>query len=676
MPEIVFAPDLSEEPAKLVRKRCLALARELLSCEGNVQQTRDAVNRFRNDLRPIGSNPTVGDLKALVCLNVIADLVTHGWSPSMLSKGRIKLALDEAHDGHSKEQVRNRHLIERDDQLREASVREFVSGMERRRLTKNGWHSIFSLMRDGRQLAKQLDSINSISDEIDRAIDLGETIKPYLQIIHNGEVCEHTGLLLNDVWRYFRHTWVTAYRSVPGRSMMILVRDAAAPCHPVIGIAALGSAVVQQAVRDEWIGWESGKALERLLLLSPQRLTKWTFQQIEDFLEGLYIRDLVRDGIVARREITNPTTAVVQRLREDSINAMKEHREHPEKSIHKTVKDENRMSLADWQARAETSLFRAKRSKVLSDLLEMRRVITEAFAGAGTQEQYEKVLARRDVRNVVSRLSRMRKAERVGINIMDITVCGAIAPYNALLGGKLMCMLLCSPEVGEAYAKRYATQASLIASCMKGAPVVRRSRLVVLGTTSLYGHSSSQYNRIKIPAECLSGEPGQTLEYKRLGLSVGYGSFHLSNDTVEVMTVLLGRTTGGRRVNSIFGEGVNPLMRKIREALDFVGMPSEEILLHGNQRIVYGVALASNLQDFFLGLDRNPKYLLPQSDPKAVSEQLIAFWRSRWLAARVRRDDVLEQVASNRTDFPVIHGARVNLPFDEYEDQQLLFTER
>jgi hypothetical protein len=64
-----------------------------------------------------------------------------------------------------------------------------------------------------------------------------------------------------------------------------------------------------------------------------------------------------------------------------------------------------------------------------------------------------------------------------------------------------MCLLLCSPETSEAYAQRYATQPSLIASCMKGAPVVRRSRLVVLGTTSLYGHSSSQYNRIKIPAE-------------------------------------------------------------------------------------------------------------------------------------------------------------------------------
>jgi len=409
MPKIIFTPGLPEEPAKLVRKRCLPLAQELQSTDGNLQHIRDAVNRFRGDLHPIGSNATVDELKALVCMNVIADLVAHGWALSLLTKGRIKLLLDESAEVRSKEEVRNRHLLERDDQLREPSVREFICGMERRRLSPTGWHSIFSLMRDGRQLAEQLEAVNGISHEIERSVKLSETIQPYLQIIGNGEVCEHTGLLLSDVWRYFRHTWVTAYRSVPGRSMMILMRDAAAPNHPVIGIAALGSAVVQQAVRDQWIGWESKKALERLLLLSPQRLTKWIYQQIEDFLEGIYIRDLIRLGIIARREVSNPTEAAIKRLRDESVKAMAEHREHPEKSVHKTVKDENRMAPLDWQARAETSLFRSKRCKILSDLLEMRHVIHEAFAGAGTQDDYEKVLQRRDVRNVIARLSRFER---------------------------------------------------------------------------------------------------------------------------------------------------------------------------------------------------------------------------------------------------------------------------
>jgi hypothetical protein len=632
------------------------------------------VSSFREELRSIGSNASVVEVKALVCLHVIADFVGHGWVLSVLKGGRIKLMLDESNsDVWSKDRVRTRHLLERDNQLRESAVREFICGMERRRLTAGGWHSIFSLMRDGRQLCRELSSIAAITDEVDRSTRLGQVIQPYLQFVQNGEVCEHTGLLLSDIWRYFRHTWVTAYRSIPGRSMMILVRDAAAPCHPVIGIAALGSAVVQQRVRDEWIGWDSEKALERLLQLSPQRLTKWTFQQIEGFVERIHIRDLVRSGLIARREITNPTAAAVEALRKEAHDAMNEHRKHPEKSIHKTVKDEDRMSLSDWQTRAETSLFRAKRCKLLSDLLEMRRVLNEAFTGACRQTDYEKVLERRDIRTIVSRLSRFRKAEHVGINIMDITVCGAVAPYNALLGGKLVCLLLCSPEVGEAYAKRYGTQPSLIASCMSGAPVVRQPQLMALGTTSLYGQRSSQYSRLKVRTQCIGGGSEELLEYKELGLSVGYGSFHLSNETVDVMNVLLGRIAGGRRVNSIFGEGVNPLMRKIREALDLVGMPSDDLLLHGNQRIVYGVGLASNLQDYFLGLDKTPKFLLPQTDPQNVSNQLVAFWRNRWLNARINRPEVLDQVTSNTVDFPVIHGARVNLPAEEWDEQMTLF---
>ena len=478
MPKIVFAPELPESQAKLVRTRCLRLMKDLRSSECDIKSIWETVNAFRKDLSQIGNNASIDDLKALVCLNAIADLVCHGWSLSIVKGGRMKLLLDDfGSEVFSKDQVRMRHMLMRDEQLRESSVREFICGMERRRLTAGGWHSIFSLMRNGRELSRELAFISSIQDEIERGMRLSKVIQPYIQVVRNGEVCEHTGLLLSDIWRYFRHTWVTEYKSIPGRSMMILVRDAAAPCHPVIGIAALGSAVVQQDVRDRWIGWHSDLALERLLQLPTQRLTKWTFQQIEEFVDPIHIRDLVRLGVIARREITSPTTNTVDALRKESAAAILQHRKHPEKSIHKTVKDENRMSLADWQIRAETSLFRSKRCKLLSDLLEMRRVLNTAFEGASTHADYEKVFQRRDVRTIVSRLSRFRKAERVGINIMDITVCGAVAPYNALLGGKLICLLLCSPEIGQAYSERYSTQPSLIASCMSGAPVVRQSKL-------------------------------------------------------------------------------------------------------------------------------------------------------------------------------------------------------
>ena len=67
---------------------------------------------------------------------------------------------------------------------------------------------------------------------------------PYLQFVTATARCEYTGLRLLDVWRYVRHTWANPYESIPGRSLQILVRDAAAENHPVMGIAALSSVSV------------------------------------------------------------------------------------------------------------------------------------------------------------------------------------------------------------------------------------------------------------------------------------------------------------------------------------------------------------------------------------------------------------------------------------------------
>jgi hypothetical protein len=280
--------------------------------------------------------------------------------------------------------------------------------------------------------------------------------------------------------------------------------------------------------------------------------------------------------------------------------------------------------------------------------------------------------ANRALRASVAQLLRLIKAERVGICMMDITVCGAVAPYNALLGGKLVAALLCSPEVTQYYATRYGRQQSLIASSMCGKGVVRRPSLVFLGTTSLYGTGASQYNRIKIPAAAIGGDDGATIEYQPLGFSIGYGSFHFSNDTVGIIETLLARTNGGRKVNSIFGEGVNPLMRKIREGLDVVGLPSDQLLQHGNRRIVYGISLAHNFRDVLVGLQRRPQYMLPQDQPAHTTAEIVAYWVRRWLDSRTRRPGILDAVAQHTLDLPVRHGAQVPLPADETPG---LFTE-
>jgi len=182
---------------------------------------------------------------------------------------------------------------------------------------------------------------------------------------------------------------------------------------------------------------------------------------------------------------------------------------------------------------------------------------------------------------------------------------------------------------------------------------------VFVGTTSLYGSGSSQYNRIRIPADALGGKGG--IEFRQLGRSRSFGTSHLSADAVSSLVRLAEQSQTGVRVNSIFGEGVNPKLRKVRHGLDLLGWPSDELLQHGRQRIVYGVRLVGNLLSYLLGVDSEPSYLFRRTstgDVKTISE----WWMHRWLVQRIRSTAVLDAVSEHQRDRPVHHGARVLLP--------------
>jgi hypothetical protein len=257
--------------------------------------------------------------------------------------------------------------------------------------------------------------------------------------------------------------------------------------------------------------------------------------------------------------------------------------------------------------------------------------------------------------------------------MMDVVVCGAVAPYNAILGGKLVCLLLCSPEVVQHYADRYSKQVSIIASGMKGRKVRREPKLVLLCTTSLYGNGSSQYNRINLPADRIGGRAEDRIRYEELGVSEGFGSFHFSKETVRLADALLGRSKNGRKVNSIFGEGVNPLMRKMREALALVGLPAE-LLRHGNKRIVYGIPLARNFRRFLMGQETRVQYLIPQKNARNGTSLLTQFWIKRWLAARIEDPAILERVTTDSLAHPLGHCAQVRLQREEVPERVRAMT--
>jgi hypothetical protein len=234
-------------------------------------------------------------------------------------------------------------------------------------------------------------------------------------------------------------------------------------------------------------------------------------------------------------------------------------------------------------------------------------------------------------------------------------------------------MLAASPEIGLEYQHRYSNAESEIASAMAGRPIVRRPHLVLLGTTSLYGVGSSQYNRIKVPCERVGGLPGIELRYENLGYSEAFGTSQYSDETVEGLTDLVQQSTNGQRVNSIFGEGVSPKLRKVRHGLDLLGLPASVLLKHHRHRIVYGVSLVRNLGDYLIGLDPEPEYLVPLCEGTAATARIATWWRERWLRHRIHSDDVLAEVERHTLARPINHGARV--PFPASKDQLPIFTE-
>ena len=617
--------------------------------------------------------PASNDALALqFCASVVVDMMAQGWK---LKPSRLKIVLEQpSNEGatplEKKAQVRAGHLLERDAQLREPSVVEFVKSMEQRRLGTNGWVSIFSLMRDGRDLAGKLKAAAAEADEAKRSELLSGAVSPYVQAVETDAVCSLTGLRLTDIWRYFRHTWVSTYKSLPGRSMLLLVRDAAAPNHPVIGIAALGSSMVQQTERDQWIGWDSDVFIKKLQEQPTAKWCCWVRESVERLLNAIYMADLIADGILQKRHLTNPTPDVIQKLTEESVKAAKLHQLDAAAAEHKRNSTGEAGGTVDWKKQALTSLFRSKRAKTLALLLGIRRNLREAGLTDESAAALQKALESSQGRHAICQLVRLVKSEHVGVDMMDIIICGAVAPYNTLLGGKLVCMMLTSPEIVEFYRTRYGEQASIIASSMKGDAVIRSPNLVLLATTSLYGVGSSQYNRVRVPVAEAGGKGGAVIEYEELGMSRGYGSYHFSKASIDYLETLMPRGGAGRKVNSIFGEGVNPLMRKLRDGLAYVGLPAEDLLMHGNARVVYGIPIAQNFREVLLGVDSKPKYFLSFANANEHTAKLGAFWRKRWLAGRITRPGILEEVAKHTLSYPITHGARVQLPTEK--DEELL----
>jgi hypothetical protein len=609
---------------------------DLLEIEDAIDAIQERASKLRNPEERLWSEAVAG---------VLGDLIQQGWT---LKFSKHHLWGQRPLDGMARDVLRQRLLVRRDEQLLKTSVREFVQKMEGWRLFRGQRTSIVSLMRDGQLLAEELRA----------GKPLAELVDPYIQFVTSDGRCDLTGLRTQDIWRYFRHTWSSPYESVPGRSLQFLVRDRAAPFHPVIGIAALSSAAVRLGPRDRFIGWDTDQTIENLLAKGHESALCWCQRIVENAIKEIHLVDLVRDNVISA-DPSQWTNEAAVACAQASAKAKEQHHRWMQAKQYKANDDVS--TEEKCIARAEMYLFRAKRaaelSKLIPILLQLRSGLPDGPNG----------------RDVLSKIIRIARSKTVGTEIADLTVCGAVAPYSHLAAGKLIGMLAVTPEVIAEYKRRYENVPGIIASSMAGRPIRRQANLCYVGTTSLYGHRPSQYDRLSIPAGLVGGSADGCIRYEHIhdkqapgaksAKTKGIGTFHFSSRTLKGLELFVSSRKGGWKVNNLFGEGTSPKLRGLRDGLIELGLNADELLVHGMERCMYGVKLAKNLNRYLLGMDENPDWIFNCDNPAAP--EVAQWWVKRWGDARAKRTDVLDLIEHEGLAYPIRHRARVTLPYKE-----------
>jgi hypothetical protein len=417
-----------------------------------------------------------------------------------------------------------------------------------------------------------------------------------------------------------------------------------------MGIAMLSSPAANLYSRDAWIGWRTEDLVENLLN------GKWDAAVVAKRLIAVLrqtIAEIRSDDLATKKELEEGGKVVLFRLSQIAARAMADRRDDLRSELDGEPRAERLVDIRsfaveptyfknkDWRRLSETALYRMKRAEQLIPLVKTLKF----FKNAGMERApgavlFEILVTKRGFEAVTLALNEIRK-RGLASDVADLSVCGAIAPYNHILAGKLTALLAASKEVREIYALRYKGRASEIASQIAGKRVVRVSDLKVLTTTSLYGIGSSQYNRLHLRAGTTM-KLYNDLSWDELAKTQGYSVTHFSKRTVSLMRDLGKVVHGRRRINSVFGEGSSPRTRQIRQGLLLIGISHEYIMKQPSGRRVYACETYPGAKDDLVG------FCKPKKRGKAAQVDVISnAWLERWVSSRIARPEVLARVADD-----------------------------
>ncbi len=609
------------------------------------------------------------------CCSLLADLLAGGWHVGiglegfLISKPDYYKSFTGKNLDETKDKMRHILKINRDKQIESIEIQRFIERMERPRKVGNEEKSILNLIDNGKELAEIFKDISQL-DETKKVSLLKKIINPEVVVCYPEDPlfkeeqnnCPYTGLRLGDIWKYFRLTWSNEYKSIPGKSFPVLIRNSARPNKPIIGIAMLRSAALSDEAREDAIGW-TNEATIRKKIYSKEIEIDFIVKSMTDCLKE-QIDNIRSDDFefLNSNLIKQPNDEIIKKLKqiyEDEFKRRKSDLKNEKKRPPKI----SGFEPEDWIKESEEAVFKKKRAIKLSRFLEIRKAFNEVNLTKDPARGYATLIhpSNKKGNELISAALREIKVKALAENIMDLGVCGAIAPYNELIGGKLVAALMGSTEVRTLFKSRYNGKKykfpSIIASSSKGKAVFRDANLMCLTTTSLYGVASSQYNKIKflkkdfpeLETDIIWKEAKKNKESQK---TKGQGVYHFSNQTSKLLSILTLKKLKYVEVNNKFGEGTSPKLRKAR-----VGI--ECLIDHSRSNIPYDTFFAHSMQRknyiFFHEKNILKKIIDQKKSFSKVSsskvENITSAWIKRWMIKRIKRNETLEKLMTLGPDF-------------------------
>lgn len=664
---------LRPELEGLAAERFFALARRVAEAQANGRE-RDFSGWADGEAEWARNNPALnGQTEHFeAAARLLLDLAQLKWRVR-LDAGEVELESPQPAIGDAKQPRKLASLKdvirqELDPVIREQfadpTVARFIRDLEEPS-SNSRRRSVLKLIADGDEIASRLaEALKSPREG--RASVLSRAVQPYLQLVPGEEdeltYDEFTAISLGDIWRYFRFTWSIPQTPIPGRQMLYLVRDAAHPCHAVMGIAALSNSPMQCGPRDDAIGWSAESIRERLQQ-AARCDDRQTLTAIRKYLQRLIseaLDEIDTTHLVRQREMDEPTPDVVDRLRRRSAE-FAERRHEALQDMAREREDEQPLCLQETESagylvppvarkllelegrpvrggaeqEARANLVRKKRAFELARLLQARLTFQREASRMIDPTAIENLLRNEAFNSALNTALVSARSARAGTNLLEITTCGAIPPYNHLLAGKLTALLLLSPQVADDYRQRYGDRPSTIASQLKNEPRTKDCTLAWLNTTSLYAVGSSQYERLKLPAGVIAPEQAE-IRFRCVGMSEGFGTVQFSKATTAAIQRLLETDDAFRNINHVFGEGPSPKFRKLRNGMALLGFNATVLMRHDQLRPVYSVAMWPQAAEFLRGeLVATPQFLKTPSRFRDATERIAEFWRERWLSHRL-----------------------------------------